>query len=242
MILKNCADIVEVVFDWLVKNFNEICIVVDPNNYDNTLQLTQEFYNCYGDKVNIQIRPFDDFSTQINHCFDMATKEWIYIASGDEIVEEVPWDKVIDVMNKVRGEIAFFPRINLQKDIYHMRPIGYPDNQFRLFKNNVGIKMNGKVVDETLDISNRRIVSMMFNIIHFGHLRSKEALLQKGKDRVKFVTQDGCDGIGLQAYGEDWFNKRNEEWDQEIKRVPRIISDRVEEFVPKDHWLFGGIK
>lgn len=222
-IMKNCADVIPTFYSWAVENFDEINIVVDPNNDDDTYQYVMDI-NRINPFVHVLTHEFDDFSSQKQRAYDMCMKQYAILIDSDEIIEEMPENGIANFMKKVKADVGVLRRYNFQGDDEHF--IHYPDSQFRVIKMNSGIRMNGKFVDETLATNSDHILSLLpWNILHYGHIRPTEALKLKGKDRIKFANCDDCDGSMLKTHGEGWFIKRNEIWNQYSLSVPKYIVD-----------------
>jgi hypothetical protein len=234
MIVKNSSDTLDITMKWALDNFEEICIVADVLHFDDTIDKLDDWELRHPDTIKLMYREFDDFSSQMNVCLEMATKEYTCITSSDEIMEEVQWDGIIKLMTDKSIDVIGFHRFNLQYDIYHVIPIGYPDMQVRMFKTSKNIRMNGKVVDESLDFSNCRLMVLPFHIIHFGHIRNEECLLQKGRDREIFANDDAADGAGLKKHGDKWFVERNNEWDEFKRPLERHYVNAILEYLDED--------
>lgn len=228
MIAKNCADIVETSLNWATDNFKEINIVVDPENEDNTVEVIESWYPKFGNIINVQYHPFDNFSSQKNRAFTMATKPWVLSVDTDEIYEQnIMWDKLVEVLERTKQDVGAFNIYHIQKDFEHFKP---PiELKPRLMKKDVA-KMDGKPVDEGIQLLKRKITYFPYAHIHFGHIRNEEALKIKGKDRIKFKDQDSCDGKGLNEHGTDWFIERNKKWNEQIERCPKEIVETIERY------------
>lgn len=235
MIAKNCGDIVKTSLRWAVANFEEINIVVDTENDDNTGTALLDFavyeaqpkHKHYG--IYIQEHSFDNFSAQKQRALDMATKPWVLLMDSDEIFEnDVPWGSVIRSLDRNNLHGATFNRLNLQGDVDHFK---IPTECiYRLVRKDLA-KMDGKPVDEMLMVNDpSKIINLMWSIIHFGHIRPESALLLKGKDRIKFINSDPCDGPGLREHGDEWFIKRNDLWNQNVAGVPVNVKNTIRRY------------
>ncbi len=223
-IAKNCADIVETYLRWATDNFEEVNVVCDLENDDNTL----EILNDWVPKITLWTNVFDNFSAQKNRAFSMATKPWILSVDTDEIYEEnIPWDKLVEGLEKHNQDIGSFNLYNLQKDLDHYLDQVLPKP--RLMRTEIA-RMDGKPVDEGIDFAGKKIICFPYAHIHFGHVRNTEALFLKGKDRIKWKDTDLCDGPGLKEHGESWFIYRNDKWNQHIKEVPNEIKRTIRRY------------
>lgn len=228
-IVKNSADTIDMFVRWGLDNFPEINLVVDTENDDETAELCCSWEDGYNN-IHVNFHKFDNFSNQKQRSIDMATKDYVLIIDSDEIMEDLPDNFIENSISRSGYDILAFPRYNLQKDYKHFYTRGYPDFQYRATKKCFA-KMNGKPVDETLELSDRRFGNYPFHIIHFGHIRSEEHLLLKGKDRFPFAKDDGCDGSSLIKHGEDWFRYRNLEFNNYLADLPQSIINQIERYV-----------
>lgn len=227
-IVKNSEDTINAFMEWGLSNFPEINLVVDDHNNDNTLEIC----NFWGmnEKVNVLVHTFDNFSSQWNRSFEMASKDYILYMGVDEIMEELPPNALAKMLSITKKDILAFPRYNLQFNVDNYHTDSYPDYQLR-FTHKSNAKMNGKLVDETFDIINKSIhIANNIHIIHFGHIRNERWLLFKGEDRTKFKEDDSCDGKMLELYGNRWFIERNSEFEQNIKLLSNKTIDQIKKY------------
>lgn len=222
-IIKNSEDVVDTFFKWAVQNFSEINVVLDPNNDDATRIKCATWEDIY-QNINLVEHEFDDFSSQWNRAIDMTTKKYCIYMGSDEILEEIPENGIENFMWRTNSDVGVLSRYNFQGDDEHF--IHYPDSQFRIIKMESGIRMNGKLVDETLGIKAHHLMSHLpWHILHYGHIRPVNALRLKGKDRIRFKSDDSCDGEMLEKYGEEWFIERNKLWNDKKFQVPIYITE-----------------
>ena len=225
VIIKNSEDCIDTFFSWAVDNFEEINVVLDTENDDNTAAKCLFWDDLHG-SINLVRYPFDNFSAQWNRAIEMSTKPYCIYMGCDEILEEVHPEGIENFMKRTNADVGVLPRYNLQRDDEHYNAGGYPDNQLRVIRMDSGIRMNGKVVDETLGTDRLTMLAVLpWNIIHYGQIRNDEALKQKGIDRLPFAEADGCDGSALLEHGDNWFIHRNVEWnkDENLFALPKHI-------------------
>jgi len=224
IIAKNCADIIPVTLRWATETFEEVCVVCDPENDDDTGDLLYS----WGDRIKLKYHPFDNFSEQKNRVFEMATRDWILSVDSDEIFElDIPWDLLVQKMEKDGVEVGGFQLYNIQKDLDHYRNPTEP--KFRLMRREHA-KMDGKPVDEGIHMGNKKFFLFPYAHIHFGHIRNETALLLKGKDRIKWKDIDPAGGPGLREHGERFFVERNKEWDKQIAEVPSFVRKAIKRY------------
>lgn len=218
MIAGNTADTLDIFFNWAIDNFDEVNVVAQTENYDNTAVICTFYAEKFPNIINLKFHPFDNFSSQFQRAIDMCTKDWVIQLGADEILADFPYNRIPQMMDRMKKDVGILPRFNLQRDMYHYNAKGFPDYQKRLIRMDSGIGMNGAEVDETLNAAAWQCTLLeALPIIHFGHIRPKRALIQKGLDRIKFADKDPCDGAQLKKYGKKWFIKRNKQWDREAQ-------------------------
>ena len=237
MIAGNAADTLVVFFEWARAHFTEINVVVQPRNYDNTLELCTEYAEKYPDQIKLQIHEFENFSAQLDRAIAMCTCDFVIVMGSDEILGKFPYEHIPSMLDRMQKDVGMLPRFNLQRDINHYNPMGYPDWQYRIIRMSSGVHYNGKVVDETLDVPIESCIGIeALPIIHFGHIRPEAALKQKGRDRKKFADQDACDGPQLNEVGTDWFIVRNKSWDEVARPVPAPHGEWINEWATKGNF------
>lgn len=239
IIAGNTADTLDLFFSWATKHFDEINVVCQLKNYDST----SEICRCWSDhfkSINLIFHEFDDFSSQFNRAIQMCTKDWCILLGADEILVDFPYDHIPTLMDRMKKDVGILPRFNLQRDYKHYNREGYPDFQKRLIRMESGIGMNGAIVDETLNAdSSQCTILEPLQIIHFGHIRPINALIQKGKDRIRFADADNCDGPKLKEHGIEWFIKRNEKWDREAQSMMTQHVQWIKKYLPENSKLRG---
>jgi len=55
-------------------------------------------------------------------------------------------------------------------------------------------------------------------MLHWGHIRSKDKLVEKSLHYKKYVGIDHVDGENIDKY-DDWFHRRNAEWDKNLEPI-----------------------
>jgi hypothetical protein len=238
-IAKNCGDTIDMYFRWATANFEEINVVYCPNSEDDTVAKIRKWFEEQKGKpykIYLMSKEFDNFSAQWERSIAMASKPWIMIVGTDEIIEEVDWDSYVEGIERVsdrfpekRINALSLLRYNLQRDLDHYKYPG-PELIVRLVRRNLA-RFDGKLVDESLDTKDiGRVINTPFSIIHFGHVRSLEALKLKGKDRAVWKDDDPCDGEGLNRFGEDWFWKRNSAWNEDVEGLSAEYRDLIRKY------------
>lgn len=211
MIAGNTADTLETFFRWATDHFTEINVVCQTENVDDTREICEQW--GMHEHVRVLYHEFDDFSKQKQRSLDMATRDYIVQLDADEILSWFPYEQIPRILDRAGKSVGAPLLINLQRDHKHFNPRHHPYYQPRVLRR--GIKMNGATIDERLDMDPGDVVPIMgLSILHFGHIRPEEALLQKGEDRYRFADDDPADGPQLKTVGKSWFRDRNRGWDQ----------------------------
>jgi hypothetical protein len=232
MIAGNTADTLDIFFAWAVDNFEEVNVVCQPENFDDTLEVCK-MWEEGNERIRLQIHEFDNFSAQFQRAIDMCTKDWVFQLGSDEILAEFPYGQIPKLMDRMKKDVGVLPRFNLQRDYKHYNADGWPDWQQRLIRMNCGVGMDGAVVDEHLNAAPSQMAILeALPMIHFGHIRPPAALRQKGTDRLRFAEDDACDGPKLKEFGEQWFIKRNEEWDKAATPMMSQHIRWIEKYLP----------
>ena len=225
VVVHEIGDCLKRTLQWCTEHFEEINLVDSGQSQDNTTEIVNQFK----DRINVYTRPFDTFQNQVNFILGKSTKPWICGIDGDEIIYS-PWtmDQVAKLLEKQGKTTACFDRINFQKDIYHRRSPILPDYQTgRLFKSS---KRATGDMHNLFDINNEEgIVLQQVVYLHWGHIRSDERLLEKSQRYKNFTNLDTVDGSQIQKY-DDWFVRRNKEWNKNIVRIDKQIAEYVEKW------------
>ena len=228
MIVKNSADTLGVTLKYLDQNFEKVVIV-----YDDSVDNTEEILMKYKNRFFIVKNDFINFSQQWDKCIRLAHNEnvksdYLLKIDADEIYSETDFDKMATMMQTYNLKGLYFPRYNLQNDYQHYNKKGYPDYQIRLVHESV--KMNGKPVDEGFIVKGKMLPFDKCSIIHFGHLRDKQSLIQKSIDRQIFADVDACDGLNMKKY-KHWFLERNELWKNDVDVLPEKLQEIVRGYI-----------
>lgn len=99
MIVKNEEAVLERCLNSIADLMDEI-IIVDTGSQDNTKEIAKR----YTDKV-FQFQWVDDFSKARNFSFSKATKDYIYVADADEVLDDKNRKKLKDLKQVLLPEI-----------------------------------------------------------------------------------------------------------------------------------------
>ena len=212
----NAEDTISRFFNWVYPRFENI-VIVTSDSEDNTVEIAQNFASARPERFTHIHKEMSSFAAHKQLSLDAAPTEWKLIVDADEIFEEEDWDKAIKVMPSNINMLAF-PRYNLQKDEEHYHKESYPDYQTRLVNSKVKFDKS-KPVHEVL-IGEGRGSNNRPHIIHWGHLRTEQDLKMKSMMRTKYAIWDRADGAQL-LKSDNWFAERNEQWDEQIEKLPK---------------------
>ena len=229
MIAQNSEDCIMRSLTWATKHFEEVNVV-----HSSSIDQTDAIIAKFPDVVS-KYNEFKDFSDQWNTAIAMSTKPWVLVLATDEIVHcPWSWDKLAALLESKQISAGVFPRINFQRDTEHQKAGSYPDPQTRLVR--CHLRMNGKAVDETMDTRGEPVMFLKdVNMLHWGHIRDRQALKQKHHDRFKYALKDGVDGKGMMdSEKQDWFNERNVSWDRDAQFIE---SKEIREYAKKWHTI-----
>lgn len=213
MRIHNSIDCLPRTLQWCLENFEEINIVESGANTDGSEQLLRK----YKDRINLFTREDDGFKNQSNFILEKSTKPWTFLLDADEIIYG-PWslDQVVKLMEKENRTMCSMDRLNFQQDIYHTRSPLRPDPQVRLVHS--GARVTGEM-HELWDFSKERLMFIpQLLMLHWGHIRSKEKLVEKSMHYKKYIKVDHVDGKNIEAH-DDWFHRRNKEWNKNLTPI-----------------------
>lgn len=138
----------------VIDDEDDINVVVDV---DHTTEKVELVLKEFKDRVNIFMRPFDDFCKNSQFHADNATGDYIFGLDADEMPQELLIKNVKRIINESKAEIIFIPRINIHPGItqdfinfYNIKMnkmgwINWPDMQGRIYKNAPHIKWTDEV-------------------------------------------------------------------------------------------------
>lgn len=94
MVLQRCLD--------TIRPFADEIIIVDTGSSDRTKEIAQKYTSKIYDFCWV-----DDFSKARNYAFSLATKDYIYSADADEVLDEVNQERMLKL------KIAMLPEIEI---------------------------------------------------------------------------------------------------------------------------------
>jgi len=181
MIARNSKDTIKSSLQ-SVKDVVSEMIVVDTGSEDNTIDIAKK----EGAEV-FEFEWIDDFSAARNFSISKAKGQWILILDTDETIDEKNKDKIRNL--DFNNNVAFY--LNLKSKINTESSFNYVINSHpRLFKNNIGIKFEGKVHEQiikSVNKINKTIIHTNVYINHYGYNVDNKILDNKLKRNIKLL-------------------------------------------------------
>lgn len=178
---------------------------------------------------------------QRSNAIAQATKDWILLLDGDEVLNNEDYDKIYQAMElgDKEGYIAFtFKVLHHYRDYRHINTSEwYYKRRPYLFRNNLGIfdgyrswMENGKIVtDYTSDLTTWDYKPLMdyakhtsIRIHHMGYVRSDECMLNKYNEMETWFHDDNYS----QKSKWEWNMNECEVYDGTL---PKVLDELVEE-------------
>ena len=176
MIVKNEQQFLPYCLASIHRYCDEI-IVVDTGSTDKTIEIAEAF----GAYV-IRAPWKNDFSFIRNIAHSVANSDWIIWLDGDEVLSEGGIKKVKQqLLNDSTADFFLCPRVNFWHDLKHA--FGYPDSQYKIYRNKIGLRWNGKIHEKIYDDHNaqhrKRLKQCDVHIFHYAYVKSAQDVKKK---------------------------------------------------------------
>ncbi|MDD5382511.1 MAG: glycosyltransferase [Candidatus Margulisbacteria bacterium] len=212
LIALNEADLIE---KWLnhVSRLNPYeIVIVDGGSTDGTVEKIKHFPQHLNIKL-IQQPMGGSFSAQRNLALKNCSGDWVLALDADELLTEKGLELIPALMND-NSSLAFsFPRLLLFPDDRHFSGDLSGDLQLRLFRNLPEIEYihevherpayKGKEIHPGIVNWKWCKIKRAAKILHYGYIKSRAALIEKGKRWQLFKA--ASEARGLNIGGEDFF-------------------------------------
>lgn len=99
MIVKNESKFLARCLD-CIKQFSDEIVIIDTGSTDNTIEIASQYTNCI-----YSFDWIDDFAAARNYSFSKATKDYIYIADADEVIDITNIQKIQQLKQVLLPEI-----------------------------------------------------------------------------------------------------------------------------------------
>lgn len=202
MIVKNEQQFLEETLN-SIKDLADEIIIVDTGSTDATRTIARKFTDKIYDFAWI-----DDFSAARNFSLRQATKEWILVLDGDEVVSKKDHQLIKAIMEEEKYPLVSLiqrnyttnkhqPLFKSNDDRYKDEAKGLPGfvpvDIIRLFKNNQGIAFHG-VVHESVDATMRKLHLKFMRtdmpIHHYQHLKPQQSHDEKLKKYLSLLEKN----------------------------------------------------
>jgi glycosyltransferase involved in cell wall biosynthesis len=189
-----------------IKPIADQIVVVDTGSTDRTIQIAKRH-----DAQVIRYKWQDDFSKARNLSLRYAKCDWILVLDADESIAPKDLPKLKKLLNSKTYQAYRMPRRNYVDNLLYMpnifkhdfnngglpnlkTPVGYHKTKLiRLFRNNLGIRFQGKV-HEIVDDAVRRLgiktKEIDIPIHHLGHLRPRKTALKKQINYINISSEE----------------------------------------------------
>ncbi|KGA93471.1 glycosyltransferase family 2 protein [Leptospirillum ferriphilum] len=168
-----------------VRELADEIVILDSGSQDQTSRIAEKF------GARFIVHPFDDFGSQYNRLFSLATHEWILNLDADERLTPELAQSIQDVFSKKNNLMEFqgfsFNRLNyfIGKPIRHS---GWaPDPLVRLFRKDSGEMERRKVHVQIL--VRGKIGTLAGNFLHYTY-RSLDSYLQKSIQYARLAAME----------------------------------------------------
>lgn len=176
MMVKNEQQFLPYCLGSIYKFCDEI-VVVDTGSTDRTIEIAKSF----GAYV-IEAPWKDDFALIRNISQSAVKSDWIIWLDGDEVVSDSGAKKIKQqLINDSSADFWLCPRVNFWKTL--KSAIWYPDSQYKIYRNNIGLKWKGKIHEKIYDENNmnhrRRLKQTDVHTFHYAYVKSKKEVKTK---------------------------------------------------------------
>ena len=207
---------------------DKICdekIIVDTGSTDRSIEIAEAF-GCYV----IRAKWVNDFALVRNLAQSVAKSDWIIWLDGDEAIDEAGADTIKNELTESRQhDFWLIPRINFWKDLRHNA--WYPDSQYKLYRNNIGLKWTGeiheKIFNENDPDHKSRLGHSNINLYHYAYVKSSEDVRKKMATYIQ-IQNPGMDPNKVWACSTEhsFFSDIKQDFVQEYRKgvYPEIFS------------------
>jgi glycosyltransferase involved in cell wall biosynthesis len=176
MMVKNEQQYLPYCLASIHKFCNEI-IVVDTGSTDKTVEIAEAFgaYVIHAPWKN-------DFALIRNIAQSPATSDWIIWLDGDEVLSDSGIKKIKQqLLNDNTADFFLCPRVNFWHSL--KAAFCYPDSQYKIYRNNIGLKWRGKIHEKIYDDQNpyhrKRLKQTDVHTFHYAYVKSPEEIKKK---------------------------------------------------------------
>lgn len=201
MITKNEEKNIKACLDSMVNIADEI-IIVDTGSTDRTIEIAKS----YGAKV-FSYKWNDDFSEARNISLEKATKDWIIVLDGDEVLPKEDGKKLKNIINTTSME-ALYLRL---ENIVDNKSLG-DAVVLRVFRNNKLYRFRNKMHEQVIfsieeNGGKDKIQATNLKILHYGYDPKIYNMVDKQKRNLKILEsypEEERDGYFYYSIGNEY--------------------------------------
>lgn len=201
MITKNEEKNIKACLDSMVNIADEI-IIVDTGSTDRTIEIAK----YYGAKV-FSYKWNDDFSEARNISLEKATKDWIIVLDGDEVLPKEDGKKLKNIINATSME-ALYLRL---ENIVDNKSLG-DAVVLRVFRNNKLYRFRNKMHEQVIfsieeNGGKDKIQATNLKILHYGYDPKIYNMVDKQKRNLKILEsypEEERDGYFYYSIGNEY--------------------------------------
>ncbi|MCR1823722.1 MULTISPECIES: glycosyltransferase [Terrisporobacter] len=234
MITKNEEKNIKACLDSMVNIADEI-IIVDTGSTDRTIEIAKS----YGAKV-FSYKWNDDFSEARNISLEKATKDWIIVLDGDEVLPKEDGKKLKNIINATSME-ALYLRL---ENIVDNKSLG-DAVVLRVFRNNKLYRFRNKMHEQVIfsieeNGGKDKIQATNLKILHYGYDPKIYNMVDKQKRNLKILEsypEEDRDGYFYYSIGNEYsrandINKSLEMYYKGLGFARNNYPDKLPSYLP----------
>lgn len=234
MITKNEEKNIKACLDSMVNIADEI-IIVDTGSTDKTVEIAKS----YGAKV-FSYKWNDDFSEARNISLEKATKDWIIVLDGDEVLPKEDGKKLKNIINATSME-ALYLRL---ENIVDNKSLG-DAVVLRVFRNNKLYRFRNKMHEQVIfsieeNGGKGKIQATNLKILHYGYDPKIYNMVDKQKRNLKILEsypEEERDGYFYYSIGNEYsrandINKSLEMYYKGLEFAKKYYPDKLPSYLP----------
>lgn len=234
MITKNEEKNIKACLDSMVNITDEI-IIVDTGSTDRTIEIAKS----YGAKV-FSYKWNDDFSEARNISLEKATKDWIIVLDGDEVLPKEDGKKLKNIINATSME-ALYLRL---ENIVDNKSLG-DAVVLRVFRNNKLYRFRNKMHEQVIfsieeNGGKDKIQATNLKILHYGYDPKIYNMVDKQKRNLKILEsypEEDRDGYFYYSIGNEYsrandINKSLEMYYKGLGFARNNYPDKLPSYLP----------
>lgn len=234
MITKNEEKNIKACLDSMVNIADEI-IIVDTGSTDRTIEIAKS----YGAKV-FSYKWNDDFSEARNISLEKATKDWIIVLDGDEVLPKEDGKKLKNIINATSME-ALYLRL---ENIVDNKSLG-DAVVLRVFRNNKLYRFINKMHEQVIfsieeNGGKDKIQATNLKILHYGYDPKIYNMVDKQKRNLKILEsypEEDRDGYFYYSIGNEYsrandINKSLEMYYKGLGFARNNYPDKLPSYLP----------